>query len=63
MKKIICDVCGEEITPADIHYTFNVDIDDKIVEQLDMHAICFIYFKKAAKELKESEEVYTVTNY
>ena len=50
MKKTICDICGKEITPADIHINLKVNIEDKI-ETLDMHSICFAHFKKAVKEI------------
>ena len=54
MKKIVCDICHKEITPADIHVNFNISIEDK-VEQLDLHNICFMYFKRMAEELMKEE--------
>ena len=44
MNKIICDICKKEITPADIHISFNIDVENKS-ERLDFHSICFAYFK------------------
>lgn len=55
MKKIMCDICGKEITPADIHVNFNVNIEDK-VETIDLHSICFMYFKRMAEKLMEENE-------
>lgn len=50
MKQTICDICGKEITPADIHINLNVTIENKI-ETLDMHSLCFMHFKRAIKEI------------
>lgn len=54
MKKVICDICGKEITPADIHINFNINIEDK-VETIDLHNICFNYFKRMAAQLIKEE--------
>lgn len=55
MNKIICDICKKEITPADIHIRFNIDIENK-ADTLDMHSICFAHFKDAVKQIVEREE-------
>ena len=55
MNKIICDICKREITPADIHISFNIDVENKS-ERLDFHSICFAYFKDNLKVLIETLE-------
>lgn len=59
MKKIVCDLCRKEITAADIHYNVPVTVDEDKIENLDLHGLCFVYFKQMARELMESEN-YTV---
>ena len=59
MKRTICDLCRKEIEPADIHYNIPVIVDEDKIENLDLHGLCFVYFKQMARELMESEN-YTV---
>ena len=41
MREYICDLCKRRITPADIRRTFEVNIDDKVLEKVDMHSLCY----------------------
>lgn len=55
MQKVICDICGKEISSADIHIRFNIDIENK-ADTLDMHSICFAHFRDAIRQIVEREE-------
>lgn len=55
MNKIICDICKKEITPADIHISFAINVENKH-ETMDFHSICFAHFKDNLKALIETLE-------
>ena len=50
MTKYYCDLCKKEITPADIHTSFDIKIGNKI-ETVEMHNLCWIKLKEAVKEM------------
>lgn len=50
MKKYYCDICKKEITPADIHTSFDIHIGNK-TETVNMHNLCWIKFREAVKEM------------
>lgn len=58
MKQTICDICGKEITPADIHLAvrFPVEVDETGIDVLDMHSICFAYLKRIVKKIMVEDE-------
>lgn len=58
MREYICDLCQKKITPADIRMSFEVRVDDKIKDQVDMHSHCYYKFMAyARKNLLENEEI------
>lgn len=57
MREYICDLCKKRITPADIRRSFEVEVDDKIKDRVDMHSLCYYKFMAyAKKELIDSNE-------
>ena len=56
MRDYICDLCKRRITPADIRRTFEVNIDDKVLEKVDMHSLCYYKFMAYAKKELIDEE-------
>lgn len=58
MKEYICDLCQKRITPADIRMSFEVMVDDKIKDHVDMHSACYYKFMAyARKNLIKNEEI------
>lgn len=57
MIECICDLCKKRITPSDIKMSFDVDVDSKKKERVNMHASCYYKFMAYAKEeLVDSRE-------
>lgn len=58
MKEYYCDLCKERITPADIRMSFDIDVEDKVKDRVDMHAPCYYKFMAyARKNLIETETI------
>ena len=57
MKVYICDLCKKPITAFDIMMSFDVDVDDKKKDKVDLHSSCYYKFMGyAKKELIDEEE-------
>lgn len=56
MREYICDLCKKRITPADIRRSFEVEVDDKVKERVDMHSLCYYKFMAYAKAELIDEE-------
>lgn len=50
MIECICDLCKKRITPSDIKMSFDVAVDDKKKDRVDMHSSCYYRFMAYAKE-------------
>lgn len=50
MKEYTCNLCGKSINKFDIRMSFDVDIDGKKIETIDMHSHCFYKFMNKAKD-------------
>ena len=58
MREYICDLCLRKIEPADIRMSFDVEVDGKKKDHVDMHSRCYYYFMaKAREDLKENERL------
>lgn len=57
MREYICDLCLRKIEPSDIRMSFDVAVDDKKKDRVDMHSSCYYKFMAYAKrELIDNRE-------
>lgn len=57
MIECICDLCKKRISPSDIKMSFDVTVDGKKKDRVDMHSSCYYKFMAyAKKELIDNRE-------
>lgn len=56
MKRYVCDLCRREIKPSDIRMSFDVDIDGKKTEEVNMHSHCYYNFMNRLRDELTEEE-------
>lgn len=50
MKEYICDLCRQPIKKYDIRMGFDIEIDGKKTERVDLHSHCYYAFMEMARE-------------